>query len=116
MVWWQGPVQCVGIVAWWWGPVCCVGIAGGWQWWGLAFHIGVAPQWGLCMVGQCHGGPCVPCWDGVTAGLAHGKLALWVDLACSDRVAVVADLHMIKMEVARLVCSEAEAVVGTCEA
>jgi len=58
----------------------------------------------------------MPCWDGVTVGLAHGGLALWVDLVHSDRVAVVVDLHVVKIEVARLVCSEAEAVVGTCEA
>ena len=52
----------------------------------------------------------------VTAGLAHGELASWVDLACSDGVAVAADLHVTKMEAARLVCGEAEAAVETCEA
>jgi len=49
-------------------------------------------------------------------GLAHGKLASWVDLACSDEVAVVVDLHVAKMEAARLACGEAEVAVGTCEA
>ncbi len=39
-----------------------------------------------------------------------------MDLACSDRVAVVADLHMAKMEAARLAGSEAEVAVGTCKA
>ncbi len=53
-------------------------------------------------------------WDGITVGLACGKSALWVDLACSD--GVVADLHVVKMEAARLACSEAEVVAGTCEA
>ncbi len=56
------------------------------------------------------------CWDGVTVGLACGELASWVDLAHSDGVAVAADLHVAKMEAARLACSEAEAAVGTCEA
>jgi len=31
-------------------------------------------------------------------------------------VAVVADLHVAKMEAARLACGEAEAAAGTCEA
>ncbi len=127
----------VGIAAWWWwGPAHRVGIAGGWRWRGLAFHVGVvpqrslcmagwqclafcvevAPQWGLCVVGQHRGGPCVLCWDGITAGLARGKSASWVDLVCSDGVAVAVDLHVVKMEAARLVCSEAEAVAGTCKA
>ncbi len=56
------------------------------------------------------------CWDGIMVGLARGELASWVDLAHSDGVAVVADLHMAKMEAARLACSEAEAAAGTCEA
>ncbi len=56
------------------------------------------------------------CWDGIMAGLACGESASWVDLACSDGVAVVVDLHVVKMEVARLVCSEAEVAVGTCKA
>ncbi len=43
------------------------------------------------------------CWDDVTAGLAHGELVSWADLACSDGVVVAADLHVVKMEVARLV-------------
>jgi len=138
MVWWWGPVQHVGVAAWWWGPVHHVGIVEGWQWWGLAFRVGVAPwqglctmgwqcwglafhvevvpRQGLCMAGQHCGGPCVPCWDGITVGLAHGKSALWVDLARSDGVAVVADLHVAKMEAARLACGEAEVVAGTCEA
>ena len=34
------------------------------------------------------------------AGLACGRLASWVDLVHSDRVAVVVDLHVVKMEVA----------------
>ncbi len=68
------------------------------------------------MAGWHCGRPCVPCWDGIMVGLAHGELVSWVDLACSDRVAVVADLHVAKMEVARLACGEAEAGVGTCEA
>ncbi len=34
------------------------------------------------------------------AGLAHGESALWADLACSDGVAVVVDLHVAKMEAA----------------
>ena len=107
----------VGIAAWWWwGPAHRVGIVGGWRWWGLAFHVGVAPWWGLCVAGWHHGGPCMPCWDGVTAGLARGESALWVDLARSDGVAVVADLHMAKMEAARLACGEAEAAAGTCKA
>ncbi len=58
----------------------------------------------------------MPCWDGITVGLARGKLASWVDLACSDRVAVAADLHMVKMEAARLACGEAEVAAETCEA
>ena len=49
-------------------------------------------------------------------GLAHGESASWVDLARSDGVAVVADLHVAKMEVARLACGEAEAAAGTCKA
>ncbi len=109
-------MRCVGIVAWWWGPARHVGVAGGWQWWGLAFCVGVAPQQGLCVAGQHHGEPCVPCWDGITVGLACGESASWVDLVHSDGVAVVVDLHMAKMEVARLVCSKAEAVVGTYKA
>ena len=106
----------VGIAAWWWGPVRCVGIMGGWQWQGLAFHVGVAPWQGLCVAGQRCGRPCVLCWDGVTAGLAHGESVSWVDLVRSDGVVVAADLHMAKMEAARLECSEAEVVAGTCEA
>ncbi len=138
MAWWQGPVRHVGVAAWWWGPAHHVGVVGGWQWqglafhvgvapwrglcatgwqcWGLAFHVEVAPQQGLCVAGQRHGRPCMPCWDGVTAGLACGELASWVDLACSDGVAVVADLHVAKMEVARLACGEAEVAAGTCKA
>ncbi len=58
----------------------------------------------------------MPCWDGITVGLACGKSASWVDLARSDGVAVVVDLHVAKMEAARLVCDEAEAAAGTCEA
>jgi len=50
------------------------------------------------------------------AGLAHGESASWVDLAHSDGVAVVVDLHMVKMEAARLACGEAEVAAGTCEA
>ena len=88
----------------------------GWWCWGLAFCVEVVPQWGLCMVGRRYGGPCMPCWDDVTVGLACGELASWADLACSDGVAVVADLHVVKMEAARLACSEAEVVAGTCEA
>ena len=57
----------------------------------------------------------MPCWDGVTAGLARGESASWVDLACSEGVAVAVDLHVVKMEVVRLACSEAEAAVGTCK-
>ena len=68
------------------------------------------------MAGQHRGRPCVPCWDGVTAGLARGESASWVDLARSDGVAVAADLHVAKMEAARLACGEAEAAAGTCEA
>jgi len=49
-------------------------------------------------------------------GLAHGKLASWVDLVCSDRVVVVVDLDLAKMEAARLACHEAEVAVGTCKA
>ncbi len=118
-------MRCVGIAGgWWWqGLAFCVGVAPwqglctmGWQCWGLAFHVEVVPRQGLCVVGWCRGGPCVLCWDGVIVGLARGKLASWVDLACSDGVAVVADLHVAKMEAARLACGEAEAVVGTCEA
>jgi len=30
-------------------------------------------------------------------GLACGKLASWADLACSDGVVVVVDLHVVKM-------------------
>ncbi len=56
------------------------------------------------------------CWDGVMAGLARGESASWVDLAHSDGVAVAVDLHVAKMEAARLACSEAEAAVGTCKA
>ncbi len=56
------------------------------------------------------------CWDGIMVGLAHGESASWVDLACSDRVAVAVDLHMAKMEAARLACGEAEAAAGTCKA
>ncbi len=56
------------------------------------------------------------CWDGVTAGLARGKSVLWVDLVHSDGVAVAADLHVAKMEAARLACSEAEVAAGTCKA
>ncbi len=88
----------------------------GWQCWGLAFHVEVVPWRGLCVAGWRHGGPCVLCWDGIMVGLAHGKLASWVDLACSDEVAVVVDLHVAKMEAARLACGEAEVAVGTCEA
>ena len=33
-------------------------------------------------------------------GLACGELALWADLACSDRVAVAVDFHVAKMEAA----------------
>ncbi len=80
------------------------------------FRVGVAPQRGLYMVGRHCGGPCVPCWDGITAGLACGESASWVDLVHSDGVVVVVDLHMVKMEAARLACGEAEAAVGTCEA
>ncbi len=80
------------------------------------FCVGVAPQQGLCVAGWRHGGPCVLCWDGITVGLACGKSASWVDLAHSDGVAVAVDLHMVKMEAARLTCGEAEVVVGTCEA
>ncbi len=131
-------MQHVGIAAWWWGPARRVGIAGGWRWWGLAFHVGVVPRWGLCVTGwrswglafrvevvpwqglcvagRRHGGPCVLYWDGVTAGLARGKLVSWVDLARSDGVVVAADLHVAKMEAARLACGEAEAAAGTCEA
>ncbi len=109
-------MQLVGIAAWWWGPAHHVGIVGGWQWQGLAFCVGVVPWWGLCMVGWCRGRPCMPCWDGIMAGLAHGKLASWVDLVCSDGVMVAADLHMAKMEAARLACNEAEAAAGTCKA
>jgi len=131
-------VQCVGIAAWWWGPAHCVGIVGGWWWqglvfhvgvapqrglctmgwqcWGLVFHVEVVPQWSLCMVGRHCGRPCVPCWDGVTVGLACGESVSWVDLAHSDRVAVVADLHVVKMEAARLVCGKAEVAAGTCKA
>src|SRR6266702_3618976 len=98
MAWWRGPVRRVGVAAWWWG---------------LAFHVGVAPRQGLCVAGRRRGGPCMPCWDGVTAGLACGKSASWVDLAHSDGVAVAADLHMAKMEAARLACGEAEAAAGT---
>ena len=68
------------------------------------------------VAGRRRGGPCVPCWDGVTAGLARGESALWVDLARSDGVAVAVDLHMAKMEAARLAGSEAEVAVGTCKA
>jgi len=50
------------------------------------------------------------------AGLACGRSVSWVDLACSDGVAVAADLHMAKMEAARLACSEAEVGAGTCKA
>ncbi len=49
-------------------------------------------------------------------GLACGKLALWVDLVHSDRVAVAVDLHVAKMEAARLACGEAEVAVRTCKA
>ena len=56
------------------------------------------------------------CWDGITAGLACGESVLWVDLAHSNGVAVAADLHVAKMEVARLACGEAEVVAGICEA
>ncbi len=58
----------------------------------------------------------MPCWDGVTVGLARGESVSWVDLVCSDRVAVAADLHVAKMEVARLACGEAEVAAGTCKA
>ena len=34
---------------------CCGGITAGWQWWGLACCVRVAPCQGLCTVGQ-HGG------------------------------------------------------------
>jgi len=40
--------------------------------------------------------------------LACGKLALWADLVHSDGVVVAADLHVAKMEAARLACSKAE--------
>jgi len=50
------------------------------------------------------------------AGLVCGGWASWVDLAHSDRVVVVADLHVAKMEAARLACGEAEVAVGTWEA
>ncbi len=75
-------------------------VAVGWWWWGLAFCVKVAPWWGLCVAGWCHGGPCVLCWDGVMAGLTHDELALWADLACSDGVAVAVDLHVVKIEAA----------------
>ncbi len=39
-----------------------------------------------------------------------------MDLAHSYGVAVMADLHVAKMEAARLACDEAEVAVGTCEA
>ncbi len=61
-------------------------------------------------------GPCILCWGGAMAGLVCGGWASWVDLAHSDRVVVVADLHVAKMEAARLACGEAEVAVGTWEA
>src|SRR6266702_6526582 len=117
MVWWWGPVCHVGIAVGWQqqGLVFHVGVApqqglcmAGWQCWGLAFHVEVVPQQGLCMAGWYHGGPCMPCWDGVMVVLACGKLALWADLVHSDGVVVAADLHVAKMEAARLACSKAE--------
>ena len=42
----------------------------------------------------------MPCWDGVTAGLARDESASWADLARSDGVAVAADLHVAKIEAA----------------
>ncbi len=61
------------------------------------------------MAGLVHRGlalwwPCMPCWDSIMAGLACGELVLWVDLAHSDRVAVVVDLHVAKMEAAIGLC------------
>ena len=76
----------------------------GWWCWGLAFRVEVAPRRGLCVAGQHHGGPCVPCWDDITVGLACGKSVSWADLAHSDRVAVVVDLHVAKMEAATGLC------------
>jgi len=69
---------------------------------GLVHHVGVAVQWGLCMVGQCgegvavvgaevmvwRGGACMPCWGGVTAGWQ------WWGLACHVRVAPCQGLCM----------------------
>jgi len=47
----------------------------------------------------------VPCWDGVTAGLARNESVSWVDLARSDGVEVVADLHVAKIEAATGLCA-----------
>ncbi len=60
---------------------------------GLACRVGMASRRGLHVASQRHG---------------------WI--LCSDGVAVAADLHMVKMEAARLACGEAEAAAGTCEA
>jgi len=38
-------------------------------------------------------------------GLAHDKSASWVDLAHSDRVVVVVDLHVAKIEAAMGLCA-----------
>ncbi len=58
------------------------------------------------MVGLAHGRPCMPCWDGIMAGLTCGELALWADLVCSDGVVVVVvvDWHVVKMEAAIGLC------------
>ena len=100
----------VGVVPW--QGLCMAG----WQCWGLAFCVEVAPWQDLCVAGQHCGRPCMPCWDDVMVGLACGESVSWADLACSDGVVVVADLHVAKMEAARLVCSEAEVAAGTCKA
>src|SRR6266702_97991 len=78
------------VLGWRHGGACAwrVGVVAG-----LACHVGMASRWGLHVGSRRRG---------------------WILRAVT--VAVVADLHMAKTEAARLVCGEAEAAAGTCEA